>query len=82
MDIRVLAYENLRRITGGKTELYRPEREPDRQKRPILEWQRNLDEGTIVYKTLPSPVPKSPPAAPKKAAPANDSDPAPKDPFE
>ena len=56
MIIRVLAYENLRRITG-KTPTFHPERDPKLEKSKVMKWQRNLEEGLIVYETPPSPLP-------------------------
>lgn len=53
--VRVLAYENLFRITG-KTQGFRPERSPRLEKR-VSKWQRILDDGLIVYVSPPSPLP-------------------------
>ncbi len=53
---RVLAYENLRRITD-KTQLFRPEQPPAQQKGEVLKWRRNLDSGAIVYLHPPSALP-------------------------
>jgi hypothetical protein len=55
MDIRVFAYENLFSI-AQKTNAYQPELDPDRQRRAILNWQRDLEEGEIAYKTPPFEV--------------------------
>ena len=52
MDIRVLAYENLYRIVE-KTNSYRPEIDPNRQRREILNWQRDLETSQIIYKNNP-----------------------------
>ena len=59
MDIRVLAYENLRRITQ-KTHLFRPDREPRQQKPAILNWRKSLQNGTIVYQDPPPTLPDRP----------------------
>ena len=48
VSTRVLAYENLRRITD-KTQLFRPEQPPSQQKGEVMKWRRNLDSGAIVY---------------------------------
>jgi hypothetical protein len=55
MDMRVFAYENLYSI-AQKTNAYQPELDPDRQRRAILNWQRDLQEGEITYKTPPFEV--------------------------
>jgi hypothetical protein len=55
MDIRVLASDNLRQITGAQL-LYRPERRPEENRGPITQWNRRLKEGAIAYKTPPSPL--------------------------
>ena len=52
MDIRVLAFENLTRI-AGKTNSYHPEVDPARQKRAILNWERDAKQDGITYKTPP-----------------------------
>jgi hypothetical protein len=57
MDIRVLAYENLKRITQ-KTHLFRPDREPRQQKPAVLNWRKSLENGTIVYKDPPPALPE------------------------
>jgi hypothetical protein len=49
MDVRVLASETLRTITGGKTHLYRPEKLPIQQKKPIQEWRDTLENRLIRY---------------------------------
>lgn len=56
LAIRVLSYENLRRITGS-TQFYRPEAPTDRRKATVQSWRKRLSDGLIVYKTPPSPVP-------------------------
>jgi hypothetical protein len=53
MPIRVLSFENLRRITD-KTLLYRPEESPDQPASKIARWRKLLDEGGIIYKAAPS----------------------------
>jgi hypothetical protein len=47
LDVRVLAFDNLQRITGGKTYLYRPERDPAMQRRPLQEWRAAQSKGEI-----------------------------------
>jgi hypothetical protein len=59
MDIRVLAYENLRRITQ-KTHLFRPDREPRQQKSAVLNWRKSLQNGTVQYKDPPPALPDRP----------------------
>lgn len=59
MDIRVMAYENLRRITQ-KTHLFRPDREPRQQKSAVLNWRKSLQNGTIQYKDPPPALPVRP----------------------
>jgi hypothetical protein len=56
MDIRVLAFENLRQITQ-KTHLYRPERDPKQQRRALVSWARSLGEGKIKYQDPPPEIP-------------------------
>lgn len=46
LDVRVLAFDNLQRITG-RTYLYRPEREPSIQRRPLQDWKTALSKGEI-----------------------------------
>jgi hypothetical protein len=55
MDVRVLTFDALRRITGAIL-LYRPEKRPEGNKVPIQKWKERLNEGSIVYKTPPSPL--------------------------
>lgn len=52
LDMRVLAFENLRRITGA-TFQYRPEKKLDLNKKPIARWRERLKEGGIVYAAEP-----------------------------
>ena len=49
MVARVLAFENLRRITG-KTLLFRPEQPPDKKKSRVQDWRTSLDAGEIRYR--------------------------------
>ncbi|MGE3779414.1 MAG: hypothetical protein AB7F89_19660, partial [Pirellulaceae bacterium] len=68
MTVRVLANENLRRITG-RTLLYRPEARPELEKAKVLRWRKLLDEGQLQYTSPPSPFPPAPPdVEPGKAA--------------
>jgi hypothetical protein len=53
LDVRVFAYENLRRITD-KTLGYRPELTPERRKGSVQDWRESLESGAIVYDTPPS----------------------------
>jgi hypothetical protein len=53
--VRVLAYENLRRITG-KTFAFRPEFRPELEKARVVRWRKMLEDGQIVYATPPSPL--------------------------
>ncbi|MEO2009203.1 MAG: hypothetical protein ABGX22_11050 [Pirellulaceae bacterium] len=48
MDMRVLGLETLRSITG-KTHLYRPEKKPIQQKKPLQDWHTNLLNGEIHF---------------------------------
>jgi hypothetical protein len=54
LPLRVLAFENLRRITK-KTLLYRPEVSKTRRKSSVRSWQDQLKDG-VAYATLPSPT--------------------------
>jgi hypothetical protein len=49
LEVRVLAFENLRRITGA-THNYRPEKPAEARKASTLEWGRQLRDGRIVYR--------------------------------
>ncbi|MFO0821021.1 MAG: hypothetical protein U1A77_23955 [Pirellulales bacterium] len=49
LDVRVLAFENLRRITES-THNYRPEKPAEARKVQIQEWRKQLKEGRIAYK--------------------------------
>jgi hypothetical protein len=62
LDFRVLAMQNLDRITGGSNSfLYRPEVTEARRKTPIARWREALAEGKIQYATkvlmLPPRIP-------------------------
>lgn len=61
LDIRMLAFENLRRITGA-TFQYRPEKKMDQNKKPVARWREKLKEGGIVYAIEPTPLPPRKPA--------------------
>jgi hypothetical protein len=55
LDYRVLAFENLRRITGS-TQLYQPQFTAQRRKTPVAQWRERLKNGEIVYKVAPAPI--------------------------
>jgi len=55
MDIRVLAIDNLNRITG-KMHLYNPAQPPEKSRSRILNWQDELKDGQIRYAVKPSPL--------------------------
>jgi hypothetical protein len=57
LDMRVLALDNLSRITG-KTNLYNPVQTPDKSRARIKAWQEVLDKGGIRYTSEPSPLPE------------------------
>jgi hypothetical protein len=61
LDVRVLAFDNLRRITGVML-LYRPERKADQNRGSITKWKEKLKAGEIAYKALPSPFSERRPA--------------------
>jgi hypothetical protein len=64
MIVRVVAFITLHRITD-KTQLFRPEDRPDQEKSKVVKWRKLLEEGQVVYKTPPSPLPPpTPPTAP------------------
>ena len=50
MEVRILAFENLRRITN-RTHLYRPEREPIQQRKALQDWRNTLNRGEITYQS-------------------------------
>jgi hypothetical protein len=52
LDYRVLAFENLKEITGG-TSLYRPWLPAARRRPGVFRWREQLDNGQIKYKTKP-----------------------------
>jgi hypothetical protein len=57
MIARVLALENLRRITG-KTLQFRPEETPGQEKSKVARWRRDLEDGLIRYKNPPAEMPQ------------------------
>lgn len=65
VDVRVLAAENLRRITG---KMYFADKEPERQKAALVRWKHMERDKQIVYKTPPSPFPNA--APPDSSTPA------------
>jgi hypothetical protein len=74
LDFRVLAIQNLDRITGGSNSfLYRPEVTEARRKTPIARWREALSEGKVQYATkvlmLPPRIPPGADAAPEEPAP-------------
>lgn len=54
LDVRVLAFENLRRITES-THNYRPEKPAEARKIQIQEWRKQLKEGRVSYRTRRNP---------------------------
>ena len=56
IDIRILAFENLQRITG-KSLGYRPSTTESLRKRFVREWRNRLEAGEVVYTKLPTPMP-------------------------
>ena len=72
-DLRVLAYLNLYEITG-KTNLYAPDREPKSQRRSIQSWQRDLQQGEIVYRTPPPSLPGTTPPTSTESVPSGTAD--------
>jgi hypothetical protein len=72
MDIRVLAIDNLNRITGA-THLYNAALSPEKSRPRILKWQELLKDGAITYTAATKPSPSvdferlsDPEAAPKE----------------
>ncbi|MBM4089902.1 MAG: hypothetical protein FJ276_10840 [Planctomycetes bacterium] len=59
MDVRVIAFETLYRITE-KTNTYRPDKDADQQKPAVMAWSRALNNGEIVYKTPSAGLPEFP----------------------
>jgi hypothetical protein len=55
MQIRVFAYENLRRITN-ETHIYFPEATEVRRRSSVRKWREQLEDGAIIYDSLPTPV--------------------------
>jgi hypothetical protein len=55
MSLRVMAFMNLESITGGVTKNFRPELPPSQEKTKVANWRRALKDGSIVYKTPPTP---------------------------
>jgi len=55
MQIRVFAYENLRRITN-ETHIYFPEASEMRRKSSVRRWREQLEKDAIIYDSLPTPV--------------------------
>jgi hypothetical protein len=68
--IRVLAQDNLRRITDRENN-YRPQDTETRRRKFLRYWQEDLAQGRVVYKTPPTPVPDREPAPPPAVAPAS-----------
>ena len=56
MDVRVLASDTLRQVTGAQL-LYRPEKAPSENRASINRWRERQAEGSIAYAVSPSPVP-------------------------
>lgn len=71
LHFRVLAFENLRRITGS-TQLYQPQFNATRRRGPIAQWREKAQAGEIVYRTPPAPINDPKPAANPPARGAND----------
>jgi hypothetical protein len=61
MAIRVLSFITLLRITD-KTFLFKPEERPEVEKARVTRWRKLLEDGQIVYKTPPMPIPQAPAA--------------------
>ncbi len=72
LDMRVLAIENLRRITGN-THLYRPEVAEVRRRTPIQRWRASLEANEVQYREkvlmLPPRILDEPDSEPAPAAP-------------
>ncbi len=66
MDFRVLAFENLRRITGT-TLMYHPSNTAARSRSAVQKWQDKLKKGNIVYKNPPPMLPVEPEEVPPPA---------------
>lgn len=54
LDVRLFAFENLRKITGA-TFSYRPEKKLEQNKKFVIRWREYLKEGKVVYAVEPSP---------------------------
>lgn len=63
LPMRVLAFENLRRITG-MTQYYRPEYPAPRRKQYIQKWKERLVDGGIAPIKPGAPMPRTPGPAP------------------
>ena len=55
LNVRVFAYESLRRITN-KTLMYRPETTDIRRRSSVQDWREQLENGAIIYVVLPGPL--------------------------
>jgi hypothetical protein len=62
LDFRVLAFENLRRVTGF-TLTYQPNYTEARRRTPVRRWRERLEKGGIAYKAPPTPLPQPGPSA-------------------
>ncbi len=67
IDVRILAFENLKAITG-RNFMYNPQRAPKLQKRAIMNWQKALNQGEIVFRTPPPAMPEHRESVSGKAA--------------
>lgn len=54
LEVRILAIENLRRITG-QTALYRAESSERERLRKVRSWEDRLEDGKVVYRVPPAP---------------------------
>ncbi len=54
-DIRLLAFDNLKRITG-LTHSYNPAYTPDKNRSALVRWSKARKEGEIAYAVKPSPI--------------------------
>ncbi|MCE9526133.1 MAG: hypothetical protein K8R36_08780 [Planctomycetales bacterium] len=66
LDVRVLASDNLLRITGA-LQSYNPAKRPDENKLALNKWKSRIKEGTIAYKLPPAPFMDRIPLAEKPA---------------
>lgn len=69
MAVRVVAIDTLRQITDAQL-LYRPERAPSENRASIVRWVERERDGSIVYKTAPTPIRERKPLA---AVPADET---------